>query len=205
MDDAARRGQRVYDLWGEYGALYRAVDRLSRSIREEAVRELGVDRGERVVDLGCGPGGSFSLLATAVGPTGDVLGVDYSSAMVRSADDEAAAVPSAAVLRGDAARLPLRADGVDGVLASLSLSAMPDLGAVLDEVARVVRSGGRFVVVDGRVPDGRVGNAIQRLYRRLVNFQNPDVLASLEDRFGSVTVVKRYDAGLGFVARVEVA
>ena len=97
------------------------------------------------------------------------------------------------------------ADSVDAVFASLALSAMPDLGTVLDEIVRIVRSGGRLVVVDGQVPKGRVGDAIQRIYHRLVNFQNPDVLASLRSRFRSITVVETFDAGLGFIAQVEIS
>jgi demethylmenaquinone methyltransferase/2-methoxy-6-polyprenyl-1,4-benzoquinol methylase len=108
------------------------------------------------------------------------------------------------VVRGDAGRLPLRDDAVDAAFASLALSAMPAIGAVLDEVERVVRPGGRLVVVDGRVPDGAVGDVVERAYRRLVNFRNPDVLALLRRRFDAVTVVESFDAGLGFVARVAV-
>jgi demethylmenaquinone methyltransferase/2-methoxy-6-polyprenyl-1,4-benzoquinol methylase len=85
-------------MWAEYGASYRVVDRLTKSLRRKAVQELDLDTGETVVDLGCGPGGSFSLLATAVEPAGDVLGVDYSSTMVRSAGNEASDIPSASVL-----------------------------------------------------------------------------------------------------------
>jgi len=39
----------------------------------------------------------------------------------------------------------------------------------------------------------------------LVNFQNSDVLASLRNRFRSITVVDTFDAGLGFIARVEIS
>jgi demethylmenaquinone methyltransferase/2-methoxy-6-polyprenyl-1,4-benzoquinol methylase len=179
------------------------VERLTRSLREDAVQELDVDTGETVVDLGCGPGGSFSLVAQAVAPAGEVLGVDYSAEMVDSAADRAAGIPAVSVLRGDAAELPLRPDSVDGVFASLALSAMPELETVLDEIARVVRPGGHLVVLDGQVPDGALGSAVQRVYYQLVNVRNPDVLATLESRFTSVTVVERFDAGLGFVARVE--
>ena len=203
-DDATRRGRRVYDAWAEYGVSYRAVDRLTRPVRRTAVEELDLEAGERVVDLGCGPGGSFSLLAAAVGQRGDVLGVDYSAGMARSAGRTAAEVPSASVVQSDAATLPLCADSVDAVFASLALSAMPELGAVLDEIDRIVRPGGRLVIVDGRVPDGRIGDAVQRLYRRLVNFRNPELLGSLRDRFNAVTVVDTFDADLGFIARVEI-
>ena len=97
------------------------------------------------------------------------------------------------------------ADSVDAVFASLALSAMPDLRTVLDEIVCIVRSGGQLVVVDGQVPEGRGGDAVQRIYHRLVNFQNPDFLASLRNRFRSITVVDTFDAGLGFIARVEIS
>ncbi|MEZ3163712.1 methyltransferase domain-containing protein [Halorubrum sp. RMP-47] len=204
-DDAARRGQRVYDRWAEYGVLYRAVDRLTRSVRKTAGVALGVGAGDAVLDLGCGPGGSLPILADAVGADGTVIGVDYSAGMVRAATERARANPPAAVIRGDAGGLPLRDDAVDAAFASLALSAMPAIGGVLDEVERVVRPGGRLVVVDGRAPDGAAGSALRAVYRRLVNFRNPDVLAVLRHRFGSVTVVESFDAGLEFVARADVA
>jgi ubiquinone/menaquinone biosynthesis C-methylase UbiE len=202
--DAARRGQRLYDRWAEYGLLYRAVDRLSRPVREVAVAALDPDPGDAIVDLGCGPGGSFGLLSEAVGPAGDVLGGGYSGERGRAAAGRAAERPPVSVLRGDAAALPLRTDAVDGAFASLALSAMSDLERVLDEVERVVRSGGRLAVVDGRVPDGAFGSALRTAYRRLVNFRHSDVVADLRRRFASVTVVDAFDAGLGFVARVEI-
>jgi demethylmenaquinone methyltransferase/2-methoxy-6-polyprenyl-1,4-benzoquinol methylase len=200
----SRRGQRVYDLWAEYDLPYRVVDRLTRSLRAEGIRRLAPEPGATVLDLGCGPGGSLPALSRAVGPSGTVLGVDYSAAMVDRAADRAAATDSASVLRADAAGLPVRADSVDGVFASLALSAMPELGSVLDEVTRVVRPGGRLAVVDARVPDGPAGTVLRRAYRWLVNVHNPDVLAALETRFATVTEIDTFDAGLGFVARVGI-
>lgn len=87
---ASRRGQRVYDRWAEYECAYRVVDRLSRPLRRQAVQELHVGFGNTVVDIGCRPGGSFSLLSHAVGVDGDVIGVDYSAVMVDAAAERAA-------------------------------------------------------------------------------------------------------------------
>lgn len=124
--------------------------------------------------------------------------------MVDSAAEQANNTPSESALRGDAANLPIRTDSVDGVFASLALTAMQDLDTVFDEIARIVRSGGRLVIVDGRVPDGIVGSALRRIYHRLVNFQNPDLPETLRTRFESVAVVETHDAGLSFIARVEI-
>lgn len=194
------RGQRLYDRWGERDWLYRLVDRLSRPLRREAVEALDPAPGDTVVDLGCGPGRSLALLTEAVGSSGRVLGIDYSRVMSRRAGERAAESPAVSALRADARRLPLPTDGVDGVFASLSLSAVPGVEAALSEVARVLRPGCRLVVVDGRTPDGPLGRALDRLYARLVDWQAVDLLALLRERFPSVEVVRRFDAGLGVVA-----
>src|SRR5580704_15943648 len=56
-----------------------------RSLRQEAVRLLQLKPGDRVLDAGCGPGGSFPYLLDAVGPSGEVIGVEISPEMVTSA------------------------------------------------------------------------------------------------------------------------
>jgi ubiquinone/menaquinone biosynthesis C-methylase UbiE len=204
LDRSSLRGQRVYDQWAKHKFVYRVVDRLTRSLRRQAVQELQLGLGDTAVDLGCGPGDSFSLLSRAVGPDGAVIGVDYSSEMIDSAAERAETTPPAYALRGDAATLPIHDNTVDGVIASLALSAMPDLEAVLDEIVRIMRPDAKLAVVDGQVPNGVAGTAMERLYHRLVNFSNPNLLKALRSRFESVVVVETVDAGLGFIARAEV-
>jgi demethylmenaquinone methyltransferase/2-methoxy-6-polyprenyl-1,4-benzoquinol methylase len=57
------------------------IDRL----RSEAVRQLGLNPGDRVIDAGCGNGGSFPFLLEQVGPTGEVVGIEISPEMTRRA------------------------------------------------------------------------------------------------------------------------
>jgi demethylmenaquinone methyltransferase/2-methoxy-6-polyprenyl-1,4-benzoquinol methylase len=190
------RGQRVYDRWAARSRLYDLVDRLTRSIRHEAVAELDLATGDRAVDVGCGPGASLGLLEEAVGPDGRVVGVDYSAGMARRARARAARLPTAAAVRGDARHLPLAASSVDGALASLAVSTVPEARAAVAEVRRVLRDDGRFAVFDARVPDGAVGRLVGRAYRRTVNWQGHDVQAIIEDVFPTVEVVATYDAGL---------
>lgn len=190
------RGQRVYDRWAARTRLYDLVDRLTRSIRREAVAELDLAAGDHVVDVGCGPGASLGLLDEAVGPEGRVVGVDYSAGMARRARARAARLPTAAAVRGDARHLPLAASSVDGALASLAVSTVPEAHAAVTEVRRVLRDDGRFAVFDARVPDGAVGRLVGRAYRRTVNWQGHDVQAIIEDVFPTVEVVATYDAGL---------
>ena len=197
---SAERGQGVYDRWGNYGALYALVDRATRGVRRRAVDALELGSGDTALDLGCGPGASLSLLGETTGPDGRVVGVDYSHRMVRRARDRADEVAGATVVRSDARALPLATDSVDGALASLALSAMPDVDAVLDEVRRVLGPGGALAVVDGRPADGLLGRLLDPLYARLVNWQGIDVLEPLEAAFPTVEILESFDAGLGVVA-----
>lgn len=205
MTDRGRRyrGQRLYDRWAAYEGAYRLVDAATRPIRRQAVEALKLPEGATVLDLGCGPGGSFDLLASAVGGDGRALGVDYSEGMTERAHG-AAADHGARVLRADAGGLPLRSGSVDGVLASLALSAMPEPRAAVEEVRRVLGDGGRLAVVDGRLPDSVLARPLAWLYERAVDWQGTDVLGLLEAAFPTVEVVRTYDAGLGFLAVAEV-
>ena len=49
-----------------------------RPVRQKAVELLKLEEGDRVLDMGCGPGGSFPYLVHAVGPSGQVVGVEIS-------------------------------------------------------------------------------------------------------------------------------
>lgn len=59
---------------------------LIKPLRQKAVQLLGLKPGDRVLDVGCGPGGSFPYLARAVGPSGDVVGVEISPEIATNAN-----------------------------------------------------------------------------------------------------------------------
>ena len=94
-----------------------------------------------VLDLGCGEG-QIARLAAAAGAA-QVVGVDASDAQIREARRRGGG-PS--YVRASATRLPVRSGWFDAVVACLVLEHLEDLDGALDEVARVVRPGGRFVV-----------------------------------------------------------
>ena len=202
MDTSAERGRRLYDWYGDSGA-YALVDRLSRSIRMRAVRELGLDGGETVLDVGCGPGRNLAALAAAVGRAGRVVALDYSEGMTHAARGRETDATVSSVIRGDARTLPLGDECADAALASLALSAVPEPRRAVEAVRDVLRPGGRFVVFDGRVPDGPLAGVLGRVFARVANWQGNDVLAVLREAFASVEVVATYDAGAAFVAVAE--
>ncbi|MER6254579.1 methyltransferase domain-containing protein [Streptomyces sp. NPDC001584] len=106
-----------------------------------AVAEFGLRPGNRVLDAGCGTGRAMTALRAAVGPAGTVLGVDLTPQMLAAAR-RAGRDAEGALLLADVARLPLRDEVLDAVFAAGLIAHLPDPGANLRELARVVRPGG---------------------------------------------------------------
>ena len=106
-----------------------------------AVADLGLRTGDRVLDAGCGTGRALPALRSAVGPSGVVLGVDLTPAMVQAAV-RAGRDRYARLLLADVAALPLRPGSLDAVFAAGLIAHLPSPEDNLRELVRVVRPGG---------------------------------------------------------------
>jgi ubiquinone/menaquinone biosynthesis C-methylase UbiE len=106
--------------------------------------------GEVCVDLGSGRGTDVIRLAEAVGATGHAYGVDTTDAMLEKARRTASklGVANATFLRATFDRIPLPDGSVDWVVSNCSLNHASDKPAVWREIARILRTGGRFVISD---------------------------------------------------------
>lgn len=115
---------------------------------------LALRPGERVLDLGCGAGLDSLIAAAAVGDTGVVVGVDLAEEMVERARRVAAdaGVANARFERAEAEALPFGEGEFDAVLVNGLLNLCPDKSAVLGELQRVLRRGGRAIVAEITVP-----------------------------------------------------
>ncbi|MEV5411303.1 methyltransferase domain-containing protein [Thermopolyspora sp. NPDC052614] len=110
-----------------------------------AIAELAPGRGSIVLDAGCGTGRAMPLLRDAVGPDGRVIGIDLTPEMIYSARERGRGAYGP-LLIADVARLPLPEAAVDAVFAAGLISHLPDAAAMLTELARVTRPGGRLAL-----------------------------------------------------------
>jgi arsenite methyltransferase len=106
--------------------------------------------GETVLDLGSGGGIDVILSAKRVGPTGLAYGLDMTDEMLARArrNAEEAGIKNAIFLKGYIEEIPLPADSVDVLISNCVINLSTDKAAVLLEIARVLRPGGRMGVSD---------------------------------------------------------
>jgi len=104
-----------------------------------ALRSVGLAPGQRLLDLGCGPGGMLERLAPELGRA--PFGVDINQELLRKA-------APGQVVRADGARLPFQAGVFDFVLVRLVLRHAPAREQLIAEAARVLRVGGILCAVD---------------------------------------------------------
>jgi ubiquinone/menaquinone biosynthesis C-methylase UbiE len=117
-------------------------------ISEQQLRDSGLQRGMRTLDVGCGTGAVTRTMARIAGP-GRVVGVDVSAPRLRRARELAAADEvEAQFIEGDACRLPLPSASFDYAWSQFLFEYLPEPERALAELSRVTRSGGSVVVAD---------------------------------------------------------
>jgi arsenite methyltransferase len=136
--------------------------------RAEVLALLAAQPGERVLDVGSGPGFLVASLADAVGPGGAVHGVDPSAPMNALARELLGSRPWARIDDGDALDLPYPDGAFDAAVSTQVYEYVADIPRALSELRRVLRPGGRALVLDTDW-DSVVWHAADReLHRRVL-------------------------------------
>jgi demethylmenaquinone methyltransferase/2-methoxy-6-polyprenyl-1,4-benzoquinol methylase len=150
-----RKKAKHYDITSR---LYPVPGYPQRAQRLRAVQALGLRAGDTVIDMACGTGLNFSLLEKAVGPGGRIVGVDLTDAMLARAQDriETNGWSNISLVQADAAGFDFPA-GVNAILSTYAMTQVPECAEVIAHGAAALSAGGRWVVLDLKVPDSAPG------------------------------------------------
>ena len=179
----------AYDRFAaHYDRVMRPFERrLVARLRVAAMREIPA--GARLIEIGAGTGANFALYP----PAASVAATELSFEMLKLARAKSSGAP-VALVQSPAERLPFADASFDAALSTLVLCSVKSINAALSELRRVVRAGGRVVLVEHVRPPGLLGHLFDAASLLTVPF--------LEDHFNRRTADEAARAGLR-VLRVE--
>jgi ubiquinone/menaquinone biosynthesis C-methylase UbiE len=150
-----RKKAKHYDLtsW-----LYPAPCYPQRAQRLRTIRSLGLSAGATVVDMACGTGPNFALLQKVIGPEGRIVGVDMTDAMLAQAQSrvERNGWSNVSLVQSDALAFDFPAE-VNGIMSTYAMTQVPECADVIAHGAKALAPGGRWAVLDLKVPDKTPG------------------------------------------------
>ena len=131
---------------------YEYITRYERGAKEKGISKADIKPGSKVLDVAVGTGQTLLELSKVAGQYGIVCGIDFSTKMLRVTKNRVQDTAVAALVQltlGDARRLPYREELFDVVFNSymLDLIDTPEIPLVLEEFKRVLKPGGRLVIV----------------------------------------------------------
>jgi demethylmenaquinone methyltransferase / 2-methoxy-6-polyprenyl-1,4-benzoquinol methylase len=154
---AAERHSFVGELFDGAARYYNHIGRMldlgsGPMYRRQALQRAGLKRGMRLLDVATGTGLVARGGVEILGDPRHVIGVDPSSGMLR----EARIAVSSPLTRGRAESLPFRADSFDMLSMGFALRHVDDLEIAFDEYRRVLRPGGRILLLEVSRPNSRI-------------------------------------------------
>jgi ubiquinone/menaquinone biosynthesis C-methylase UbiE len=140
-----------------------------RAQRRRAIQALGLRPGDSVVDVACGTGLNLPMIEELIGPDGRIVGVDMTDAMLARAQAriETNGWRNINLVQADAAAFDFPTE-VDAILSTYALTQVPECAEVIALGAAALSAGGRWVVLDLKVPANaprwltRLGTAVVR-------------------------------------------
>jgi demethylmenaquinone methyltransferase/2-methoxy-6-polyprenyl-1,4-benzoquinol methylase len=141
--------QEMLRFYQRHARIYDLTRWLFLRKRNDAAAACALNTGDTVMEIGCGTGYNFFRLQQAVGNSGQLIGVDLSSAMLARAEQRISRQgwQNVALIRANGETVQVD-DRMDAVLFSYSLSMIPDWQAAVTGAVRQLKPGGRLVALD---------------------------------------------------------
>jgi ubiquinone/menaquinone biosynthesis C-methylase UbiE len=141
-----------------------------RDLRAETAKRLRLERGQKVLDLGCGIGGATFPLAEITGrPGGLAAGVDISSAMIEVATRRANGGVGMEFRVGEACTIPYADEFFDAARCERAFLYLPDRLSAIHEMKRAVKRGGRISMIDTELESTAVHSTKLGLTRKMTS------------------------------------
>ena len=179
---------------------------LDRSWKRRLIRDARLERGDHVIDLACGTG-DIAFLAAREGAS--VVGLDITTRMIELARQkrarESVAAPRAPhFIVGDMMALPFASGTADAVTTGYGLRNVPGLDAAIDEIARVLKPGGRLLSLDFNRPEWAPIRTVYLAYLTLVGSVLGWILHRDPDTYRYIPEsVRRYPGAQGVANRLR--
>lgn len=140
-----------YDLSAN---LYYVIGFREAKYRRMAAAALQLKPGDTAVEIGCGTGLNFSYVLQAIGPTGRLVGVDLTDAMLVKAESRRQRHEWANVqlVASDAAAFVFPSK-VNGIFSTFALTLVPEYERIIERASQALVAGGRLVVLDLKRPE----------------------------------------------------
>jgi len=161
--------QRMAPEYDGYARLYPLIGFRQMRYRRLAIEALHLKPGSTVVDIGCGTGLNFDRLQEAIGPSGRIIGVDLSDAMLEQARTKVLqrGWQNIELICGDAAQFRFPPT-VGGIISTFALTLVPEYDTVIRRGSQALGIGDRWCVLDFRMPRNWLLNVAPVLARLLV-------------------------------------
>lgn len=136
--------------------------------RDDIMRRMAVAKGATALDVCCGTADWTIALTEATGPSGEVIGLDFSESMLEAGRPKVAHYPNLSLMHGNAMELPFPDESFDYVTIGFGLRNVPDYATVLKEMNRVLKPGGMIACLDTSHPEMLGYKQLFRFYFKFI-------------------------------------
>ncbi|WP_254522967.1 class I SAM-dependent methyltransferase [Natrinema caseinilyticum] len=194
------------EFYGRWARLYDVIARRTPGIarlRRRAAAACRLEPGDTVVEMGCGTGANLPFLRERVGPTGTVIGIDFTRQVLERARAATADYDNVSVVRGDATRPPLgtgaaaaETDGgeIDAVLATFVVGMLEDPVAAVDDWCDLVGSDGTVVLANAARSETWYAPPVNAVFRAIVILSTPPTMQLRYENDPHIRLDEKIDA-----------